>query len=584
MKKIIIILCSSAIACSIQAQVLKSKTLSQSSHLPQATQTNVKNISKPVLQLPGKSTHLSGVTGVYSQRLFTKDNKPMSVNYRLNNLGFAVNTNNIPERKINQFSKNYQEDGNNDFNCSTENIQVKITNDSYMRVPVESQASNIYPGVIYQFENYINGSWKPENNNRYPITISTSVTNMSGSPNEVINNPDRNNVRAGIVNLFSRFTRRPEEIANGAFKVRVEEIWNASDLDIKIGATGYGGGFSANNNFILQKKNNSRCFLFDLTKEMFSIDVSKPATGFFNQEPVTTSPLMYISSVTYGLRVIALVQIEISSETIANNFNGSYNALTAGGSVAIDVASNINNSHTTISMFVVGGQSDKVYQEYGVDAMKVRLQQITASVNYNNSKPILYQFRNMNDEVVRYSSATDWFPMRNCEPKSEDAKPANFTVSINDIKIDSYSEDDVDPYGTIRAEIIDNKGNVIHAQEGNDMLADIPAEQYIRRDAIKNYTTQNRFNKKVFTIGAGNAPGSKLRIIYWLRDRDDFGDDDIVMSGRSQPDFINPGNCKHYIQTINLDAVKKGSFNTFPASFTDDGGSYPFTVSIGVEK
>jgi hypothetical protein len=212
------------------------------------------------------------------------------------------------------------------------------------------------------------------------------------------------------------------------------------------------------------------------------------------------------------------------------------------------------------------------------------MQQITASLNYNNSEPILYQFRNMDDEVVRYSSATDWFPMRNCEPKSEDTKPANFTVTINDVKIDNYSEDDVDPYGTIRAEIIDNKGNVIHALEGNDMLADIPAEQYIRRDAIKNYTTQNRFNKKVFSIGAGNVPGSKLRIIYWLRDRDDFGDDDIVMSGRSQPDFINPGNCKHYIQTINLDAVKKGSLNTFPASFTDDGGSYPFTVSIGVEK
>jgi hypothetical protein len=289
---------------------------------------------------------------------------------------------------------------------------------------------------------------------------------------------------------------------------------------------------------------------------------------------------MYISSVTYGLRIIAMVQIEISDETVANNFNGSYTALTAGGSAAIDVASKINNQKTTIAMYVVGGQSNTVYQEYSLDAMKTRLQQISSTLNYNTSKPISYVFRNMEDEVVRYSSATDWFPMRNCEPKAEADKAANFTVSISRFTLDNWEEDDVDPYGTIRAEIIDGNGAVVY----NDLLADIPAAQYLKRSSLNSVDLSSRFNKANAAVTAGATQGAILKITYWLRDHDDFGDDDIVMSGRSRPNFVNPGNCKHYIQTINLDEIKRGTIVDYAAGFTDDEGDNPFTISIQVEK
>lgn len=527
------------------------------------------------------------ISGIYSQSLRTIDGRPVDVSYRLGKNIYAATqvnaSNSVPQRMVRQFSKNYQTSHDGINNCSQENINVKITDDSYMKVPVESQAANIYPGAIYQFNNYINGSWKAETTNRNPIVISASVENMSGSPNEAIQSPDLNSIRQAKVNLFGRFSRKPEEVANGAFKVKVEEIWSSSDLDIKVGATGYGGGFSASNNFSYQKKVNSRCFLFDCTKEMFTLDVEQPSNGFFSQVPSVQSPMMYISSVTYGLRIIAMVQFEISNEEIANNFNGSYTALTAGGSVAVDIASKIDKGKATVSMFVVGGQSNTVYQEYSIDAMKTRLQQITGTLNYNTSKPILYVFRNMEDEVVRYSSATDWFPMRNCEPASEAEKPASFTVSVDYVRLDNYQQDDVDLYGIIRAEIVDGNGNTIQSNE-NLPLADIGGGQYISSETIKSDKATNWFRKLTFNVGAGNVPGSKLKIIYWLKDHDSGPDDQFTMAGRRQPDFINNGVDKYYIKVIDLDAAKLGTSLQDNSTFVDEDSENPVTITIGVVK
>ncbi|MFM9910965.1 MAG: hypothetical protein ACKVOW_16615, partial [Chitinophagaceae bacterium] len=415
------------------------------------------------------------------------------------------------------------------------------------------------------------------------IVISASVENMSGSPQETIQEPDINNTRNAIVNLFGRFTRKAEEIANGGYKVQVEEITSTSDLDIKVGATGYGGGFSGSNNFQFQKKTNARSFLFDCTKEMFTLDVAQPSGGFFTDPSRTTSDMMYISSVTYGLRIIAIMQFEISDESINNNFKASYDAIVGGGTAAIDIARNVTNNKATINMFVVGGQSNTVYTEYSIDAMKLRLQEIQKNLNYNNSAPILYNFKNMNNETVRYSSATDWFPLTSCEPKSESNKGATITAKIEFIRIDNQADDDVDLYGTIRAELIDGAGNKVASQYGNAYLLNLKSNEYIRKEELKNYGANLPVNNLSFLIEPGNVQGAKILIHYWLNDRDGgSGDDPIKMRGKD-PDYSLDGN-KHYVQTIYLDELKRGTSIQRPAQFVDEDGDYPFTITINIEK
>lgn len=594
MKKSIFLI--SALICftQIRAQVLKSTSTnartgsSVSKTITQPAQTPVptRDVQLSPRRTGSVSTEAPVLTGVYKQAIRSNDGRPLEVLYTLNsdrkNAMTGTNSS-AKEKSVKRFSKNPQHSGNNDWDCNTENVRVNIFDDSYMKVSVKSQAANIYPGFIYKFQNYINGSWKNETGDRKPIIISASVENMSGSPQETIQEPDINSTRNAIVNLFGRFTRKAEEIATGGYKVQVEEITSTSDLDIKVGATGYGGGFSGSNNFQFQKKTNARSFLFDCTKEMFTLDVAQPSGGFFNDPSRTTSDMMYISSVTYGLRIIALMQFEIADESVNNNFKASYDAIVGGGTAAIDVAKTVTNNKATINMFVVGGQSNTVYTEYTIDAMKLRLQEIQKNLNYNNSAPILYNFKNMNNELVRYSSATDWFSVTNCEPKSESDKGAAISTKIEFIRIDNQSEDDVDLYGTIRAELIDGAGNKVAPQYGNPYLLNLKSNEYIRKEELKNYGASLPVNNLTFLIEPGNVTGAKVLVHYWLNDRDGgSGDDPVKMRGRDADYLIN-GN-KHYVQTIYLDELKRGSSIQRQAQFVDEDGDYPFTITINVER
>lgn len=575
------------------SQTLKSKSVTSTT-----TVVTNKGAEQPTQQpLQNRGTQSSGkygpnlkteaspaITGTYKQVVRTSDNKQIEVLYKVDTKtrDAATVSKTNQEKRMNRQSINKKTGGDDNWNCSSENIKVNINDDSYMRVAVLAQAANLYPGLIYKFENYVNGQWKSESENRTPFVISTSVENINGSPQETVLQPDLGGIRSAVSTLYSKFTRKPDEIATGALKVHVEEITSSAELDIKVGASGYGGGFSASNNFHLNKKSNSRIFLFDCIKEMFTVDATQPSGGFFSNPNQATADMMYISTVTYGLRILAMVQFEIDEEKIKNNFKASYDALTAGGMASVDVARDITQNRATISMFVIGGQSNESYVEYSIEAMKKRIQEIQRTLTYNNSRPIQYQFRNMDNRVVKYSSATDWFPVTNCEPKSESEKPATFVANIQFISLVDPMEDDVDLYGTIRAELVDAAGNKLPSKYGNTYLLNLKNNEYIKSESLKSYSSQLPVNEISFDVGAEQVSGAKLLIHYWLMDEDDSGDDPIKMRGKDA-DYLVNGN-KHYVQTIWLDELKKGSSIQPVVGFADEDGDYPFTITINVQK
>jgi Thiol-activated cytolysin len=520
------------------------------------------------------------ISGVYTQTM-RSGGVPVTIQYKLaqKNYGTVASSNGIAEAgKPGYMSKNKTRSANNDWNCSSEQIRVSITDDSYMKINYEGQAANIWPGAIYKFENFIN-SRRDETGSRNPLVISTSNPNMSGSVSETMQQPDVDAARQAVRNLYERFTRNPDDIGVASMQIHSEEIRSAAELDIKIGASGYGGGFSANNRFNFSKKNQSHIFLFDCTKEMFSIDTRKPAEGFFTDPARETADMMYVSSVTYGQRVMALVEISLDDEKITNDFNASYNGLVAGGSGSIDIASQVSNNKALVNMFVVGGQGAKQYPAFGIAEMKTRLQQIIQSLTYTTAKPIRYTFRNMNDDVVKYSSTTDYFNNISCEPKSEDEKPATVNVKIASIHIDQMDQDDVDLYGLIFAEVNDAEGNRIWEGYSKTMMS-LSQQDHIRKEELKTYNQQNLPLKEIqINIPAGKVPGAKLTVYYSLSDYDSgSGDDRIKIRGQD-------GTIKGYdFQVIDLDPIKRGDQKRFATQFVDEDGDYPFTITIDVKK
>ncbi|GAB2814659.1 thiol-activated cytolysin family protein [Ferruginibacter profundus] len=520
------------------------------------------------------------ISGIYTQTI-RSGGVPVTIQYKLADKSYGVSANTIAgaeKGKPGYMSKNKTQSQNNEWNCSSEQIRVSISNDSYMKINYEAQAANIWPGAVYKFNNFIN-SRSDETGNRNPVIISTSNPNISGSVSETMQEPNLVSARQAIKNLYERFTRVPEDISLGSMQIHSEEVRSAAELDIKIGASGYGGGFSASNQFNFYKKNQSHIFLFDCTKEMFSIDAGKPAGGFFTDPARETADMMYISSVTYGQRVMALVEISLDDEKITNNLKARYEGLLAGGSGAIDIASDISNGKATVNMFVVGGQSAKAYPAFGITEMKTRLQQIIQSLTYTTSKPIRYTFRNMNGDIVKYSSTTDYFNSISCEPKSEDEKPASVNVKIASIHIDQMNQDDVDLYGLIFAEVNDAEGNRIWEGQSKIMMS-LSQQDHIRKEELKTYNQQNLPLKEIqINIPAGKVPGAKLTVYYSLSDYDSgSGDDRIKIRGQD-------GTIKGYdFQVIDLDPIKRGDQKRFATQFVDEDGDYPFTITIDVKK
>lgn len=521
----------------------------------------------------------AAVTGVYTQQI-RSGGVPVTVSYKLSKTLSAANISNnygSDRGRVNYQAKEKKASSEEDWNCSSEQLKVSILDDSYMKINYEAQAANIWPGAIYKFSKFISGG-NDETGGRNPVVISTSNPNTSGAVTERLEQPNLDEARQAIANLYGRFTRNPADISVSSMQIHSEEVRSAAELDIKIGVSGYGGGFSGSNNFRFSKNEHSHIFLFDCTKEMFSMDVRQPNEGFFTDPARATADMMYISSVTYGQRVLALVEITADNETINNNFKASYNAMMAGGSGSIDIASSISNGKAVVNMFVVGGQSEKSFPAFSITEMKTRLQEIIRSLTYTTAKPIRYTFKNMKDEVVKYSSATDYFYNKSCEPKSEDEKPATVKVKIASIHIDQMDKDDVDLYGTIYAEVKDASGNRIW--EGySKYLMSLNEKDYIRRAELKSYSQQNLPLKEIqINVPAGKVPGATLVVYYGLMDRDDFGDDEIKMRGQ----YNKPGGFN--FQEIQLDALKRGDQKRYSAQFTDNDGDYPFTITIDVTK
>jgi len=318
----------------------------------------------------------------------------------------------------------------NGFNCTSTTYKLDIANDDFLSVGYDNQIANIYPGAIYTFENFMNGNWKPEGGGRNSIAISTNMTAIEGSSSVTINEPNLGSIRDGILNIYSRFSKSADEITNGSFIAKIYEIHTENELKLAITAGGYGFGFKASDLFNFNSKESKRYFLVDATQEFFSIGCEKPDNGFFKdanrQNNINNG--MFISNVTYGRRVLASVEVNVTSTDINNQFKGKYDGAGWGASLDFNIFSNTKSNETTVKMFVVGGAASEVGIVNNASELQSMLKGYFKNASYHNTKPIKYQLSDLDGNTLMSQSATDNYTTQNCAPVSvARLKSANIT-------------------------------------------------------------------------------------------------------------------------------------------------------------
>jgi hypothetical protein len=301
-----------------------------------------------------------------------------------------------------------------DWKCVASTLQVNARSTNFGVSDYQKQAANIYPGAIYTFDNLMNGSFRTQTGARNPIIISTDNKNMSGDTYVEVASPSRATIQNGIAALYRRFSGAA---ANGSTVMQLYESYNTADWTLKLNAGGSAWGVSINNSFKSSDKSQHRYLTIDVKKTLFTINTLPPEKGFFtNPADEASAPnMMFISSVAYGIRILANLEITFKSSEAANEFNAKYKSGFYNASVDLNYLQNNSSVETRINAYIVGGPNEGIIT-FDRDKLISTLNKILSGATYQNAQAISYSLCDMAGNVIGSQSATDQFAYRNCVP------------------------------------------------------------------------------------------------------------------------------------------------------------------------
>ncbi|HEY5370575.1 MAG TPA: thiol-activated cytolysin family protein [Hanamia sp.] len=389
-----------------------------------------------------------------------------------NSGGQTMQTNGVTPKVVSQNSSG----SDAAMDCTTTNVQLSATSDNFMNNNYSSQASFIYPGAIYSYDNLFDGNFREESNGRNPIIVTTNNTNISGNSYEIVQQPNQVNITNAITKLFQRFSS--VSAANESTSMRIYEANNSADLNMKLGvdASGYGANFDG---YIGQQKSEKTEYLtVDCIKTLFSISVAIPDSGYFKTNPGGDSHLLVIGTVNYGVRVLANVRIVFQSEQDEAGFNAGYSGFGVSANVDFNFLSSNSSTQSTINAYYVGGPSSYTTAAFDKTQLENQITQYLQNANYQNAVPISYELYDLNNNMMSNRSATDAFSVPLCVPKATDNAVLDCSGNSNDanatyayIKTGNNSGDNKDPDTHWSFGIFDGNGNSVasfHDDSNND--------------------------------------------------------------------------------------------------------------------
>ena len=309
----------------------------------------------------------------------------------------------------------------------TDHIQLTATSTTFLNNDYSASASHIYPGAIYTFADFYNGSYKEQTGQRNPLSIMTDSTNIKGSSYVTIPSPNMGTIRNAIDSLFRETTNT---VANESTTYQIYQSVNDADNSLKIsgGASGYGASIGGSYGTSSQSK--TVYYTIDAIKTLFSINTIPPTNGYFTAPNVEATPnLMVIGDVNYGMRVLANFSATFNSEDEAAEFNASYSGWGVSANVAFDQLSKNTSVSSTINAYIVGGPGNATIA-INKNELEAQIKKLMSGATYKNAMPVKYEFYDMAGDVVGSNSATDSFAVRNCVPGKDDPRLASVTVAF----------------------------------------------------------------------------------------------------------------------------------------------------------
>jgi len=301
--------------------------------------------------------------------------------------------------------------------CSSSMVNLTANSDSYLNSDYSTLSSHIYPGAVYNFKDFFTGNYKEQIGERYPITLVTNVTNLSGSSYVTINKPEEGPVNDGVNRLLHEMRGSPATID---YVTQAYESGSNSAQNLQVSGGGSYAGFSASDSYNTSSNSNTFSLTLDIRKEIVNMDIEAQDSIFKDKNIESNPNLVMISHVSYGVRILANLTYTFNSTAEADSFKAAYSGMGANANFNLNQASKNSSFSNTINLYVVGGGGPNNVVVDRKDLYS-EVNKIVASLNYENAKPIEYEFTDMAGNSLGTNSSTDNFSIKTCVPNYDSA-------------------------------------------------------------------------------------------------------------------------------------------------------------------
>jgi hypothetical protein len=284
---------------------------------------------------------------------------------------------------------------------------------------LDPTAEVIFPCGLLKAESITDGTYIPIIAPRRPMIISTSLTNVKGSPIDTVFDPARkSSVQEALNRLFSR-----ELDGNFPAKMTkdVQRIYTEDQASIAVGANYGGYGATVSGKFDWSNKKIKQRYMVRFYQEFFSVSVDIPErpSDMFSAVPnpklIGSYSPVYVSNMKYGRVVLFLWETESDDTNIGAELHASYGGF--GQSGGVDVVAKFRSlmQKATMKIFAVGGDAAKAAKVNSPETLKTFIEE---GANYSKASqglPIAYTLRFLKDNSVAKVVQSAEYSVRSCE-------------------------------------------------------------------------------------------------------------------------------------------------------------------------
>ncbi len=475
--------------------------------------------------------------------------------------------------------------GQNSDNCVTKVVKIDMETKDFVPVTASNYLRFNAPGLIYDVRRFFAGDYTdkqifPNGENRNPIQIATTVRNMSGSITEVVQQPTVNNINQAIKNLQERYSSDPLQTTNQSMIYRSSYVENNTEMQMKIGASAHYMVASFESEMAIKNTKETKTFYIEAEKELFTLTADKPETGWLSSNIAGQEDLGYISSVSYGVKVVGKIVINNTESSISGRFKAMIEAGFAGGSVDIAALSREATKDVQCFFYVIGGVSEKVVGSNLADAY-YRVNEILRTVNYKTCMPIRITFKSLTSgNAITYKDATNSFPYEICQPKAIQDANKNYSFKITGM---AAIGSDIELYGDVWVELWSPRyGDLKRFRTTANGMFGLRQNVHLERDDLSRYA-MNLPAVSYMNIPAELVKDAEIHIYYNLFDYNTVGRDDALKQRGGSVFVVNGVLPQTYFRTvIPVKRLKEeiGGSLLYSTDFVDgDGVTLTFTLT-----